>query len=62
MNIKEGAEPVQSSDFYYDIFDGGTIDPSELLVAEDATRVKEGIDIISKFYATLENTDLLEEM
>lgn len=61
MKFKDDAEPVFSSDTYYDLFDGGYIDPDKLLEKEDALKVKEAIRTIEIFFDEAREKSLLEE-
>lgn len=49
MKFKKDAEPVSTMDFWYDLTDGGYIDPDDLLEPEDAKKVKDAIAVISEF-------------
>jgi hypothetical protein len=60
LEILETAKVVQTSEFFYDLFDGGYIDPSLILVEEDAARVNEAIRLILEFRETLEENDMVE--
>lgn len=49
MKIKDGCE-VSSSEFWYDLTDGGYLNPDEILESpEDAKRVKDAIAVIKEF-------------
>jgi len=61
MKIKKDASPVSTSEPYYDLFEGGYIKPDELLEAEDAGRVKAAVNLITSFFAELEDAGLIEE-
>lgn len=50
MKFKEKVEPKYSDDFWYDLIDGGYIDPSELLEKSDADKVKDAIKTLQEFY------------
>jgi len=61
FRISEEAEKVYSSDVYYDLFDGGYIEPSELLEdSEKIIKVNSAIEIIEEFIAALIDADKLE--
>lgn len=62
MKILKDAEQVTSGEFWYDLTDGGYIKPEELVIAEDAEKVKYAIEVIQEFKETLEENGLLEEM
>lgn len=49
MNFKKRDEPVYSNDFWYDLTDGGYIDPDEILENDDAKKLKEAIQIVQAF-------------
>jgi hypothetical protein len=61
--FKKDAEPQGSSDgFWYDLVDGGYINPDEVLADEEQLkRVKEAINVLSSFQSALEANDLLNE-
>jgi hypothetical protein len=60
MKFKENVEPLVTSEFFYDLFDGGYIEPSDLLVAEDAKRVNEAVRLILEFRDRLEEEGIME--
>lgn len=63
MKFKEGAEPVSSSDYFYDLFLGGYINPSKFLEDEaDIKKVDEAMETIMEFLDGLQDDGLLEEM
>lgn len=63
MKFKDRYKPVCSSDFYYDLFDGGYINPRELLAdEEDIERVLEAIRVIHTFLSEAEDNFVLEQM
>lgn len=50
MQLKEGAVPVVTEAFWYDLVDGGYIDPRDLLDNEnDIKRVFEAIEVLEEF-------------
>lgn len=56
MKLKKGIEQPSSSDFWYDLTDGGYLDPYELLDSdEDAKMVVEAISIIEEFSELIED-------
>lgn len=60
MKLKKDASVV-TSDFYYDLFDGGYIVPEDLLEdKDDIELVKNAIEVLKDFRESLE--DILEEM
>lgn len=60
MRFKEDAETVYSDNPYYDVIDGGYIDPDKLLISEDAVKVNEAIETLSSFLAEAEENGYLE--
>jgi hypothetical protein len=61
LTFKSDAVTVESSDYYYDLFEDGRIDPSVLLMERDATTVKEAMDIIQNFFVAAELAGFLKE-
>jgi len=51
-----------SSDFWYDLFDGGYIIPKNYLVEADAKKVCEAAAILIEFRSILEDNELIGEM
>lgn len=50
MKFKKVEEPVVTSDFLYDLFDGGYINPADMLEKpRDVKRVEEAIATINVF-------------
>lgn len=50
MKMKDGVQKVWTDDPYYDFFDGGYIDPEDLLEdQDDIERVNEAKEIIEEF-------------
>jgi len=62
MKFKKNAKTVHSSDYWYDLTDGGYIKPDELLEKNDAQEVKEAINTIIAFFEQAENEGFLEEI
>ena len=61
MRFKKRKEPIYTNDLYYDLFDGGYIDPKELLVnKEDMDKVNKAVDTISSFLVEAEAKGVLE--
>ena len=54
MKINKKAEQVTSSEVYYDLFDGGYINPQTLL-GEGAQEVIDAIALVTEFLDLLEN-------
>jgi len=62
MKFKKNAK-VETSDFYYDLFEGGYISPKKLLVdKEDTDRVNEAIRVIEEFKDALEDNDIIVDL
>jgi hypothetical protein len=60
MEFKKGAK-IETSDFYYDLFDGGYIKPDKLLKSKsDVERVKDAIKTIEDFKDSAESNDVIE--
>ena len=54
MDIKTGLD-VSSGDFWYDLTDGGYLDPDEICAKkEDAEKVKKAIEVIRDFQNSCE--------
>lgn len=62
LKFKKDAEPQASSDFWYDISDGGYIDPHDFLEEESAAKVVAAVELLMEFRDQLEARELLEEM
>lgn len=63
LKLKENpAEEVGTSDFYYDLFDGGYIVPEDFLEEESAKRVNEALLLIREFENLLVSEELIEYM
>lgn len=60
MKFKKNAM-IETSDFWYDLLDGGYIKPEELLEeAEDISIVEEAISILLEFYESAEAQEVIE--
>ena len=60
MKFKKNAT-IETSDFWYDLLDGGYIKPEELLEeAIDISIVEEAIAILLEFYKSAEEQDAIE--
>ena len=60
MEFKENAEIIDTSDFWYDLFDGGYIEPEKLLInEEDIEKINNAIKILKRFNIELENKGLI---
>lgn len=62
MDFLEDAKPVSSSDFFYDLFEGGYIEPYNFLEKHSAKEVNAAIETIRAFQSGLEDRELLEDM
>jgi hypothetical protein len=63
MEFKKDVDPIATSDFWYDLTDGGYIRAEDFLANEsDIKTVREAILVLEEFKATLENAGLIEEM
>lgn len=59
MEFKKNAE-INTSDFWYDLFEGGYINPEKLLEnKEDANKIKEAIALLKNFKDSAEEEDIL---
>ena len=61
LSFKRDAEPVVSSDFWYDLTDGGYIKPENFLDTEGAKRVSKAVNLLKKFMDGMIVNDLLEK-
>lgn len=60
MKWKKDAEIV-TSDFWYDLTDGGYITPSELLEdEEEIAEVEHAVEVLRKFKRSAEENEILE--
>jgi len=56
-------EPKATSNFWYDLFDGGYINPEDFLKKEkDIIKVKEAMLILKKYKNTLFDNEVVEDM
>lgn len=60
MKFLENVKTVYTSEPYYDLFDGGYIDPYKLLEEKDADKISEAIDLITDFLYEAEKRGLIE--
>ena len=61
MKFKKLDEPVFTDDPYYDLTDGGYINPEELLEnKEDADKVNEAIRLVEQFLQEAQDQGALE--
>ena len=61
MKLLEDVESTHSGDPWYDITDGGYINPYDFLESDDAERVQEAVNTVKEFFDLLEENDLLGE-
>lgn len=61
MKFKEGAT-IETSEFWYDLMDGGYIKPEELLEEPDAIRVRKAMRVLQEFYDEADEQEVLEEL
>jgi hypothetical protein len=50
MKFKTNIKPVTTSEFWYDLMDGGYICPEDLLENEDAEKVRNAMQILQEFF------------
>lgn len=60
LNFKKDAEPTSSNDFWYDLFEGGYIDPAEFLEEESANEVIRAQNLLEEFQRKMEEKGLVE--
>ena len=60
LKFKENAEPIYTTEPWYDIFEGGWVRPSELLEEADAEKVNEAIKLVEQFLDEGIDNDLIE--
>ena len=61
MEIKKDAEPIASSDIYYDLFDGGYLNPEKFLENEqDVFDVRSAIGVIESYISELQ--DIIDDL
>lgn len=60
MKVLTTAEQISTSDFFYDLFDGGYIDPDLLVDEESAKKVKDAVATLEEFKQLLLDNDLME--
>ncbi len=57
MKFKKGIK-IETDSFWYDLFEGGYIDPSDILPkGEDLEKVKEAIKVLENFFDELTEQD-----
>ena len=60
MKFKKDAKKVFTTDTYYDLFDGGYIDPEDMLEKDHGKIVREAMGIITQFLEEAEENGCLE--
>jgi hypothetical protein len=61
MKFKKTKTPIQTSDPYYDLFDGGDINPEKILAdKEEAKKVREAIETILRFLDEAQDVGAIE--
>ncbi len=58
--FKKNAEVQSSSDFWYDLTDGGYIKPEKALDGEQLSKINEAVALVVSFRSALEDAGLLE--
>ena len=62
MKIKQGLK-ISTSDFWYDVTDGGYLDPEEICAEkEDAKRVLAALSVLADFKESCETIGIVEQM
>ncbi|OOF85610.1 hypothetical protein BKG93_04370 [Rodentibacter ratti] len=62
FKFKKCEEPIFTDEPYYDLFDGGYLNPEELLDdAEQIKKVNEAIEIIKEYIKQAEELGVIEE-
>jgi hypothetical protein len=60
MKFIKGSQ-ISTSEFWYDLFDGGYIDPENLLESEeDVKQVRRAMQVLQQFYNEAEEQGVLE--
>ena len=59
MKIDKNSEPIETDDFWYDVFEGGYIKPSEFL-CEGADEVRRAIETLEEFQSLMEEHEKVE--
>jgi hypothetical protein len=61
MEFKKDADCIPSSDFWYDLTNGGYFNPEDFLEnEEDIQKVKEAVILLKQFKQELEDNDLID--
>lgn len=63
MEIKENAEATATSDFWYDLFEGGYLSPSKFLKNEDdVKKIEDARQLLMSYKRALMDSELVEDM
>ena len=60
LKFKKGAETIYTSELWYDILEGGYIQPQDLLEGDDAEEVRRAITLVQQFAKEAEKNSLIE--
>jgi hypothetical protein len=61
MKFEEGVK-IETSEFWYDLFEGGYIKPEKLLAnKEDASKVREAMNLIEEFRDRAAESGVIDE-
>lgn len=61
-DISDETKEQATSDFWYDMFEGGYIKPENYLVEADVEKVREARKLLREFRALVEDNELIGEM
>jgi len=62
MKFKNDVNVAYVDEPYYALFDGGYIDPHQMLVTDDANRVQSAIELIENFIEEAKESGYIEIM
>jgi len=63
MEFKDNIDPISTCEFWYDVFDGGYIEPEDLLKnKEDIDKVRNAITLLNQFRDELEENEIIEKI
>ena len=60
LRFLKNAEYIFTDDFWYDLTDGGYINPKYFLETKDAIRVKNAVNLLELFKCQAENNGLIK--
>ena len=60
LEFRKDAESTCTSDFFYDLFDGGYIKPENFLEKNSAKHVRSAMDVLLKYREELEERELIQ--